>query len=174
MIIVIPHKRKQVNDFYFTNDHKNGTSFVQRHITKSKPAIVKLLGRLYDNMDSNDDVSINNSNSRNDDIGMVLLALFIPWERFPKYFTESKAINSTILSLCWNIWCKCLPTLNAHVQFYTTNLLQMRKNRLKARAATESRAENNCLDITDVFENKILYDSIEAKDSLRDLSILNN
>ncbi len=107
VIIVIPRKRKQVNDFDFADDHRNGTSFVQRHITKGKPAIVKLLGRLYDNMDSNDDVSIINSNSRNDNIAMVLLTLFVPWERLPKYFTESEVTDSTISSLCWNILCKC-------------------------------------------------------------------
>ncbi len=38
----------------------------------------------------------------------------------------------------------------------------------------ELRAENDYLDTIDVFENEILYDSIEAKDSLRDLGILNN
>ncbi len=54
-------------------------------------------------MDSDDDISINDSNSRNDNIAMVFLALFVPWERFLKYFTESEATNSTISSLCWNI-----------------------------------------------------------------------
>ncbi len=78
MIIIILHKRKQVNDFNFADDHRNGTSFVQRHITKSKLAIIKLLVRLYDNMDSNDDVSIDDNNSRNEDIAIVLLALFVP------------------------------------------------------------------------------------------------
>ncbi len=78
VIIVIPHKRKQVNDFNFADNHRNGTSFMQRHITKGKPAIVKLLGCLYDNMDSNNDVSIDDSNSRNDDSAIVLLALFVP------------------------------------------------------------------------------------------------
>ncbi len=73
---------------------------MKRHITKCKPAIVKLLSCLYDNIDSNDDISINDSNSRNDDITIVLLALFISWKRFLKYFIESEATKSTILSLC--------------------------------------------------------------------------
>ncbi len=50
----------------------------------------------------------------------------------------------------------------------------MRKSRFEAHAAAESRAENDRLDTTDVFENEILHDSIETKDSLRDLGILNN
>ncbi len=50
----------------------------------------------------------------------------------------------------------------------------MRKSRLEARAATESRVENDCLDVTDVVESEILHDFIEVKDSLRDLGILNN
>lgn len=64
--------------------------------------------------------------------------------------------------------------MNTHIQFYAINLLQMRKNRLEICATIESRAENDCLYTIDVFENKILYDSIKAKDLLRDLSILNN
>lgn len=77
VIIVILRKRRQINDIDFADDHKNSTSFVQRHITKSKPAIVKLLGHLYNNMNSNDDVSINNCNSQNDNIAIVFLALFV-------------------------------------------------------------------------------------------------
>ncbi len=50
----------------------------------------------------------------------------------------------------------------------------MRKSKLEACASAKSRAENDCLDTREVFENKILHDSIEAKDSLRDLGILNN
>ncbi len=103
MIIVIPRKRKQVNDFDFADDHRNGAFFVQHYITKGQLAIVKLFGRLYDNIDNDDDVSIDDSNSRNDNIAIVLLALFVPWERLPKYFIESEATDSTILSLCWHI-----------------------------------------------------------------------
>lgn len=66
--------KKQVNDINFVDYHKNGMSFVQRDITKVKSAIVKLFGHLYDNMDSNYDVSIDNSNSQNDNIAIVFLA----------------------------------------------------------------------------------------------------
>ncbi len=50
----------------------------------------------------------------------------------------------------------------------------MRKSRLEACTTTKSRAENDCLDAIDIFENEILHHSIETKDSLRDLGILNN
>ena len=126
-------------------------------------------------MDNNTNVSIDNSNSRNDNISMVLLALFISLEDLSKYFTESKAIESTILLLYWNIWCKYQPTLNIHIQFYITNLLQMRKNRFEARIDIKSRAENNLIDSsTAIFENKILHNFIKAKDLLSDLGIFNN
>lgn len=42
-------------------------------------------------MDSNNDLSIDDSNSKNDNIALVLLALFILWERFPDYFKKFKA-----------------------------------------------------------------------------------
>lgn len=71
---------------------------MQHHITKNKPSLVKLLGHLYDNINNDDDVSINDSNSKNDNIALVLLGLFVPWKRFPDYFKESEATESTILS----------------------------------------------------------------------------
>lgn len=78
VIIVILCKKKQVNDIDFADDYRNGTFFVHHHITKGKSAIVKLVGYLYDNMDSDDDVSIDNSNFWNDNITMLLLTLFVP------------------------------------------------------------------------------------------------
>ena len=175
MINIIPRKKRQSNDIEFADHHRNAKSYVQRHITKGKPSLVKLLGRLYDNMDSDDDLSIDNSNSKNDDIALVLLGLFVPWERLPDYFKESEATESTIPSLCWDIWCKCRPTLDAHVQYYATNLLQMRKSRLEARVAAEARAENNRSDPGEnLLGNKTLDNIIEYEDSLRDLGILNN
>lgn len=72
MIVIIPRKRKQVNNFDFVDNHRNGMFFVQYYITKNKPAIVKLLSYFYDNMDSNDNISIDNNNSQNNNIAMVL------------------------------------------------------------------------------------------------------
>lgn len=65
-------------------------------------------------------------------------------------------------------------TLNAYIEFYATNPLQMRISRLEVQAVAKSRAEKNCLNTTHVFKNKVLDDSIKAKDSLKDLNILNN
>ena len=96
-------KKCQPNDIKFADYHRNAKLFVQHHITKNKPSLVKLLGRLYDNMDDEDDLSIDNSNSKNDNIALVLLGLFIPWERFLDYFKEYEVTESTIPSLCWNI-----------------------------------------------------------------------
>lgn len=79
-------------------------------------------------MDSDDDLSIDNGNSKNDDIALVLLGLFVSWEHLSDYFKESEATKSTIPPLCWDIWCKRRPILDVHVQYYTINLLQMRKS----------------------------------------------
>ena len=48
------------------------------NIIKSKPFLVKLRGHFYNNMDNNDDLSLHNSHSKNDDITLVLLGLFVP------------------------------------------------------------------------------------------------
>lgn len=51
----------------------------------------------------------------------------------------------------------------------------MRKKKLKARVVTKSRVENDCLDFyTEIFQNDILNNFIEGKNSLRDLGIFNN
>lgn len=148
---------------------------MQCYITKCKLVIIKLLTHLYDNMNSNNDVFIDNNNSQNNNIAIVLLALFISWKHFSKYFTELEATRLTILLLYWNIWYKFRPTLNVHVQFLAINLLQMRKSRLEACAAAKSGAKNNCLDFgINVFKNKTLHDFIKAKDLLSDLNILKN
>lgn len=126
-------------------------------------------------MDNYDDVSIDDSNSKNDDITMVLLVLFVPWERLPPYFKEAEATESTIPLLCWNIWCQCRPTLDAHVQYYATNLLQMRKSGVEARAAAEARNELNHPDRSeDRVESTTFNDIVETEDALNDLGILTN
>lgn len=60
-------------------------------------------------MNNDNDLFINNNNSQNDDMVLVLLALFIPWKHLFKYFTKLEAIKSIIMSFCWNIYCKDCP-----------------------------------------------------------------
>ena len=88
---------------------------MQRHITKGGPSLVNLLSRPYDNIDSDDNLSIDDGNNKNENISLVLLGLFIPWERLSDYFKEFGATKSKIPSLCCNIWYKCRLTLDAHV-----------------------------------------------------------
>lgn len=51
--------------------------FMQYHMIKDKPIMVKLLGCLYNNMNSDDTIFIDNSNSQNDNIAIVLFTLFV-------------------------------------------------------------------------------------------------
>ena len=112
---MISHKKRQPNNIKFVDHHQNAKSYVQRHIIKNKSSLVKLLGRFYDNMDNVDDLSIDNSNSKNDNIALILLGLFVPWKHLPDYFKEFEVIESTIPSLCWDKWCQCCLIFDAHV-----------------------------------------------------------
>ncbi len=38
------------------------------------------------------------------------------------------ATDDNYSSFCWAIWCLCYPTLDDHVRYYATNVLQMRKS----------------------------------------------
>lgn len=104
----------------------------------------------------------------------------LPWfyvfqKRFPDYFKEFEATELTILLLCQHIWYKYCLTLDVHVQYYIINLLQLRKNRLKARATVKTRVENNQSNPSEnLLGNKTLDNIIEDEDFLRDLSILSH
>lgn len=66
-------------------------------------------------MNINNNLSIDNDNSKNDNIALVLLGLFVFWKCLLDYFKEFEAMESTILSLCLDIWCKCRSILDAHI-----------------------------------------------------------
>lgn len=83
VINIILCKKRQPNDIKFADYYKNAMSYMQCHIIKNKPFLVKLLSCLYNNIDNDDDLSINNSNSKNNDIVLVLLSLFILWKCLP-------------------------------------------------------------------------------------------
>lgn len=126
-------------------------------------------------MINNDYFSIKNSNSKNHNIVLVVLGLFVPWKYLSNNSKESEAIKLIILTLCKDIWCKCYPTLNTHVQYYAINLLQIKKSGLKIRAATEAKTENNQLDLGEnMLKNKTLDNIIEDKNLIRDLGFFNN
>lgn len=63
-------------------------------------------------------------------IAVILLALFMPWDCLYSLFVDIGAINDNYLSFCWAIWCHCYPTLNNHVKYYATNILQIGKNKI--------------------------------------------
>lgn len=65
----------------------------------------------------------------------------MPWDRLQPLFSKIGATNDNYLSFGWTIWCFFYPTLDDHVKYYTTNILQIRKSRIDAR---ELAASNDC------------------------------
>lgn len=78
MINIIPRRKRQPNDIQFADHYRNAKSYMQRYITKGKPFLVKLFGRFYDDINNDKNLSIDDSNSMNDNIALVLLGLFVP------------------------------------------------------------------------------------------------
>ncbi len=64
------------------------------------------------------------------DIAVILLALFVPWDRLQSLFADMGATDDNYSSFCWAIWCLYYPTLDDHVRYYATNVLQMRKSKV--------------------------------------------
>ncbi len=66
-------------------------------------------------------------------------------------------IDDNYLSFCWAIWCLCYPSLDDHVKYYATNILQMRKSNidaceLVARNDHMSGSEENVMEQDDPLE----------------------
>ena len=108
---------------------------MQQHFTNpGSPAEFKLLGPLFDSDALGDIISADDPGTveGHNDIAVILLALFVPWDRLQPLFADMGATDDNYSSFCWAIWCLCYPTLDDHVKYYATNVLQMRKSKIDA------------------------------------------
>ncbi len=133
IIGIYPQKLAISSDIEFDPSHPKHQSQVQRHFTKpGSQAEVKLSGPLFDNDGHGDIISANDPETTEgyNNIAMILLALFMPWDRLQSLFADMDATDDNYSSFCWAIWCLCYPTLDDHVRYYATNVLQMRKSKV--------------------------------------------
>ncbi len=71
------------------------------------------------------------------------------------------ATNDNYLSFGWMIWCFFYPTLDDHIKYYATNILQMRKSRISVHKLTTS---NDC--VMSQEKNMIEEDIIMNSDNI--------
>ncbi len=162
MCVVSINPRKLVNssNIEFEPIHPKYQTHVQRHFTKpGSSAEVKLLGPLFDS-DGLDDIILADDPGTAEgynDIAVILLALFVPWDRLQPLFADIGATDNNYSSFCWAIWCLCYPTLDDHVKYYATNILQMMKSKidtceLEARNDHTGGSEENVMEQEDLLE----------------------
>lgn len=103
VINISSQKLANSNDIEFESSHPRHQPHVQQHFMKSgSQAKVKLLRLLFGsdglgNIISADDFGIAESHN---DIVVILVALFVPWDRLHSLFTDMGITDDNYLSLC--------------------------------------------------------------------------
>ncbi len=165
VISIYPCKLAILGNIEFVSSHPNSLTHVQQHFTKpGSQAEVKLLGPLFDNDGVSEIIPVDGPETPEgfNNIAVILLALFVPWDRLQPLFSEMGATNNNYLSFGWTIWCFFYLTLDDHVKYYTTNILQIRKSRIDAHKLA---ASNDCA--VSQEENVMEEDIIMNPDNIR-------
>ena len=102
IITIIPSKDIKSGDISFAANHPNRTLHVQRPSKETCNILVALMGPLSTNESSEDVVRRGHpdTDARQNDVGMILLALFVPWDQLPYKFHAYQANLSSFRNLC--------------------------------------------------------------------------
>ena len=79
------------------------------------------------------------TDARQNDMGLILLALFIPWQLLPASFQACNATSTHFEAYCWQIWLSLSASLEPYARFYANNIFQMRKSQLECQLDREQR-----------------------------------
>ncbi len=95
-------------------------------------------------------------------IAIILLTLFVPWNHLQPLFSEMGAINDNYLSFSWVIWYLFYPMLDDYVKYYATNILQIRKSKIDT---SELASSNDCVvsQEENVMEGNIIKNTDDIK-----------
>ena len=89
VVSVVKRERKQEGDYEFDDTHTQKEMFLQQYSNKKKQlALVTLRGSLSDNKEAEDAIPGGHpeTDTRRADLAIVLLSLFVPWERLLDLF----------------------------------------------------------------------------------------
>ncbi|MCJ1348065.1 hypothetical protein MMC31_006296 [Peltigera leucophlebia] len=123
-------------NIHFAKDHPNRKSKIQRPLTSgSCTPLIALMRPLSTNETAEDAVQGGHpeTDARQNDLGMVLLALSIPWDQLPDKFRTYNATISSFRELCWGIWEESSKNLDEYLIFYAESILQMRKSQIESK-----------------------------------------
>ncbi len=143
IVSIYPLKLANLSDIKFEPNHPKYQTHVERHFTKPEsPAKIKLLGPLFDSDNFDDIISVDDPRTveGHNNIVIILLTLFVPWDRLQPLFADMGVTDNNYSSFCWAIWYLCYSTFDNHVKYYATNILQIKKSKIDV---CELAARNN-------------------------------
>ena len=106
------------------------------------------------------------TDARQNNMGLILLALFVPWELLPEKFQACHATTANFRDFCWQIWLDFAADLDEYTQFYANNILQMRKSQIECQLDRQQRkvAEAAAAETAYMEEMTAGLDSVERHD----------
>ena len=169
-ITVIPSKDIKSGDISFAANHPNQTFHVQRLSKKTCNILVALIGPLSTNESAEDVVcgDHTDTDARQNDVGMILLALFVPWDQLADKFHGYQANLSLFRDLCWQIWEDTSQQFEEHALYVAGNIPQIKKSQIETKLDQDLRraAKDHAKDIDTIEENT--DDDGEEEDERRD------
>lgn len=98
---------------------------------------------------------------------MILLRLFVSWDRLQSRFLLYIATISLYLSLFWQIWLDVKRSLDKYIFYYTNNILPMRKSQIAVKLDQEQQYKAKKLATKTSLQE--LVEQNEVEDSIQEL-----
>lgn len=144
-LITIANKSESISDnISFSPAHPNPGVKVQKPLgpSSSCEVLISLIGSLT-NEKAEDIVQGGHkeTDAQLNDLGLILLGLFVPWQLLPPKFKAYGATKTSHWSFCWQIWQETRPNLESYTLYYADNIIQMRKSQIECQLDREQRKE---------------------------------
>lgn len=77
-----------------------------------------VIGWTADHEDAEDTVHEGHeeTDARKNDVGLILLGLFVPWQQLDAKFEACSATESSYWEYCWRIWIETKPSLENYAE----------------------------------------------------------
>ena len=134
---------KKNGDIVFSHNHLHQNSSFQRplRLESACKTLVSVVGSFSTNKAAEDAVhdAYVEIDAWQNDMGLILLALFIPWQLLSASFQACNATPVYFEAYCWQIWLDLSANIEQYARFYANNILQMRKSQLECQLDRKQR-----------------------------------
>ena len=133
LVTVKPLASSSTSDIPFLSEHPDHEHLLQNYSGRkaANTYMVALISSLSENQDLEDSVHGGHpeTESMQNDLALILLALLVPWEQLPHRFAMFDCSNEVYKGHCATIWNEIMPSLPPHVQIITWNIQLLRKSK---------------------------------------------